>query len=298
MAIGLALTLAGSTDGALKINEVYYNISPQGGNQYVELHNPGPNTEHLDGKILTDEAGAGTEGVYKFPGTPGGNTLPVGPGTFVVIAVDAKNATAGADWECVADDFDGDNLSVPNLTSVSGFEDLSLYSNADGADNLILADGTDLIPPIAQNTVIDGVNFGVVHSELAPLSASSLESDPNVTSAITLSLNRCGDGNDTDSSSLNDFQSGFPTMGLPNDCSGFSFEAFTLIGGPPASSSISIQWSAVNGTAYQAQYTTDPITPVWLNVGGVVTGMGTSASTVDGSGSLAERRTYRVISGN
>src|SRR5438874_6831152 len=98
MALFLSLCSASSARAQLKINEVYYNVSPQGGGQFVELYNAGTSNAFLDGMILTDEAGSGIEGVFQFPGSPGETNHPVVPGQFVLIAVDATNATINADW--------------------------------------------------------------------------------------------------------------------------------------------------------------------------------------------------------
>lgn len=259
--VGLALFLP-AAEGRLVINEVFYNVSPQGGNQFVELYNAGTNTVYLDGVILTDEASDGTEGVFKFPGSPGGTTLPVAPGAYVVIAVDATNATAGADWECYAGLTDTDNPAVPNLVIVSGSADLGLFS---GGDNLILADGTDLTVPIDPLTVIDGMNFAGGGGELAPLGPSITDPNPFVYSPSGYSLGRCPDGADNNISSAAEFFPMPPTPGAPNIClqptlnissisitegnSGAVTALVPVILFPAGSQAATVQFFTSNGTA-------------------------------------------------
>ncbi len=210
-----ATGLSNAHAGRLVINEVFYNVSPQGGNQYVELYNAGTNTAYLDGKILTDNAGTGSEGVFKFPGTPGGTTLPVAPGAFVVIAVDATNATASANWECYAGITDTDNPSVPNLTLIAGSADLGFFT---GGDNLILADGTSTNLPINPATVIDGVNFAGGGGDWAPIGPSVAEINPNATAPAGFSIGRCPNGADNDISSFAEFFAMTLTPGASNNC--------------------------------------------------------------------------------
>jgi hypothetical protein len=208
--------------GRLVINEVYYHVSPQGGYQYVELYNAGTNIAYLDGKILTDEASTGNEGVFQFPGTPGGTTLPVAPGQFIVIAVDATNDTIAANWECYAGPTDTDNPTIPNLTLVSGSFDLGL---ATFGDNVILADGTDTIAPIASSTIIDAVNFAGGGGELADIGPGLPETDASISAPYGFSVGRCPDGADNNLSSTADFYAMVLTPGASNDC---SLPAFTI----------------------------------------------------------------------
>ncbi|HMP74712.1 MAG TPA: Calx-beta domain-containing protein [Kiritimatiellia bacterium] len=214
---GIALLAAGTRvfAGQLVINEVFYNVLPQGGNQYVELLNSGTNTAYLDGKILTDEGGSGIEGVFQFPGFPGGTTLPVAPGAFVLIAVDATNATAGADWECYAGPSDTDNPLVPNLSLVAGTADLGLFS---GGDNVLLADGTDTTAPIDPLTIIDAVNFTGGGGEWAHIGPGIPETNPNSTAPYGFAIGRCPDGVDNNDSSASDFIAMVPSPGAPNNC--------------------------------------------------------------------------------
>jgi hypothetical protein len=215
--IALALAAASPAFANLTINEVYYNVSPQAGNQYVELYNAGSTNCYLDGMVLTDEADTGSEGIFKFPGTVGGTTYPVAPGAFVVIAVDATNNTAGADWECFAGMFDTDNPSVPNLTLVSGSSDLSLFP---GGDNVILATGSSTTAPIDTASIVDGMNYAGGDGELAQLSPSATDPSPGPTATTGNALCRCADGTDSDTSSSADFVARAITRGTANACTG------------------------------------------------------------------------------
>jgi probable HAF family extracellular repeat protein len=215
------LVWAPSAGAQLKINEVYYNVSSQTNQeakQYIEIYNAGTATAFLDGLILTDEAADGIEGVFRFPGT--GSTFPVPAGEFVLIAADADssdpfppNLGALAAWECYAGTNDYDNPAVSNLTLVAGQLDLNLNP---GGDNVILATGADLVPPIDPSTIIDGMNFNWGGGELANLSTVYGDETPTASSAKGLSLQRCPDGNDSDSSSASDFTAASFTPGFSN----------------------------------------------------------------------------------
>ena len=253
----------------LKINEVYFHTEgPQAPNQYVELYNEGTNTVYLDGLILTDEAGTGIEGIFRFPGS--GTDYPVAPGEFVVIAADADSSDGIApdmgvlaDWECYAGAGDFDNPAVPNLILVSGQLDFSLYP---GGDNVILADGSDTSAPIDASTIIDGVNFAGGGGELAPLAPGAGDHDPSVSAPTGKSINRCPDGWDNDYSSSADFFSRDFTPGLTNDCdvqSVLSVDDATVVEGDSSSTSavfrlylsesatatVSVEYSTSPGTA-------------------------------------------------
>lgn len=209
--IAILASLGPFAQAGLKINEVFYNVSPQGGYQFVELFNSGTSNDYLDGKILTDEAGSGIEGVFAFPGTPGGTNYLVGPSAFVVIAVDAMNATSNVQWECYAGPGDVDNTNVPNLVLVDGADDLGLYS---AGDNIVFADGSDTTTPIDMASIIDGMNFAGGNGELAPLSSSQLEANGTEMTASGLSLNHCPPGRDNNVSSTADFVVRPPSMGV------------------------------------------------------------------------------------
>jgi len=266
----LAFTCTASAD--LQINEIYYNVVPQGGNQFVEIYNPGPGTEHLDGMVLTDEASVGLEGVYRWPGLPGETNFPVPAGSYVVVAVDATNATSTAAWECYAGGSDTDNPLVPNLLLVAGTQDLSLFLNE---DNVILADGTDITQPIDPLTVVDAVNYGSSHGELCSIGPGIPDLEPNIGAAVGLSLGRCPNGQDSNVSSASDFYP-FPIsrgtangncVGLPvlsvadagklEGNSGSSLLSFTVSLSPAAVSNVFVRVTtaditATNGSDYTA----------------------------------------------
>jgi hypothetical protein len=253
---------AGTGRAALVINEVYYNVFPQAGNQFVELYNAGATNCYLDGLVLTDEADTGVEGIFQFPGTPGGTTYPVAPGAFVTIALDATNATAGADWEFQAGLLDTDNPGVPNLTLVGGLTDFGLFVSG---DNVILADGSSTSSPIAQASILDGMNIAGGNGEVAPLSATAEDTAPTATSITNYSLCRCPDGQDLNVSSFSEFVSAPPTMGASNSCtfpylsvnspslvegnSGTSNLVFTVVLAPTSDVLVTVGFLTSNGTA-------------------------------------------------
>ena len=261
-AIVMVIATCSESDAGLVINEVRYNVTPQGGNQYVELYNNGATNEHLDGKILTDEAGSGSEGVFQFPGSPGGTNFPVAPGAFVLVAVDATGATTAADWECYAGATDTDNPAVSNLTLVTGLFDLGLYI---GGDNVLLADGTDTTPPIQASTVLDGVNLAGGNGQWTPLSPSATDADPTLATGTNSSACRCPDGLDNNVSSVADFSASTPTPGAPNSCtlptltilatsvlegnSGSVTASFTVALSATSAVAVTVQFAASNGTA-------------------------------------------------
>lgn len=394
-----------SARAQLKINEVYYNVSPQGGNQFVELLNTAATNVFLDGLLLTDEAGFGTEGVFQFPGSPGGTTLPVPPGGRVIVAVDAVGDTASADWECYAGGADADNPTISNLVKVAGFDDLGFSS---AGDNCLLATGTDITVPIDSTTVLDGMNIGDGGGEQAPVAAGQSDQAPVAVSALNQSLGRCLDGADSDFGSAQDFFAGSTSMGAANECndsqvsianaegpesnSGTNLMTFTVALNPASTNQVSVllftsdgtataevdyrtlagiplvfapgvtnltadvpvlgdtleegnetfrvylrhptngivigsgaqglildeesgigtftsaftrirgsflaittEWQAVSGRTYQVQVGTTLMTPIWTNMGGVVTSQSTAASAVDASAGTATQRFYRVL---
>ena len=207
------LAVVESAHAELKINEVAYNFPTLGGYQYVELINSGATNDYLDGKIITDEGGSGVEGVYQFPGTVGGTNYPVLPGALVTIAVDAKLNTSNANWECYAGGTDDDNPGVPNLTLVSGVNDLGLSLSGDG---VMIATGTSTSAPIDTATVIDGMNYLGGDGELVPLSSTATDHNPDNSTPSATSLGRCyGDG---DYASAVDFFAQPLTFGATNIC--------------------------------------------------------------------------------
>ena len=263
--LSTALSVGVPAYGQLKINEMYYDVSPQGGNQFVELYNAAGTNVFLDGMILTDEAGSGNEGVYKFPGSPGQTNFPVAPGAFIFIAVDATGATLNANWECYAGGSDMDNPSVSNLTLISGTNDFSLSG---AGDNVILASGTDTVAPISSSTIVDGMNYLGGSGELAPLSSAvTNDTDPNPIAASGNSLGRCPDGSDTDISSANDFDERVITPGLPNGCvgPGIRISDVTVIegaSGTTVNASFAINLTGTNDSIVTVNYLTSNATAI------------------------------------
>lgn len=263
------LLSASAAHAQLKISEVYYNVNgPTQENQYVELYNPGPSTAHLDGLVLTDEAGSGIEGVFRFPGA--GTDYPVAPGGHVLVAVDADNSDgfppdmSAANWECYAGGADFDNPLVPNLTLVGGNLDLML---APWGDNVILATGADTNAPIDTTTIVDGMNFANGGGELAMLSASASDSDPSPVASVGEALCRCPDAADSDTSSAADFTSQSISPGAWNGCgtgipsvvisdrtvlegrAGTTQALFAVALSQPATNTVSVTYATANGTA-------------------------------------------------
>jgi uncharacterized repeat protein (TIGR01451 family) len=160
------------TPGTPVISEVYYQtVGPADDNQFVELYNPHDETVYLDGLVLVHD-----EDVYQFPGRLGGRQYPLHAGSHTVIANDAVDdrrdvELAGATWEVWGQGDDSDNPDVPNVTLVVGQSpdlNLEVYER----DGIMIASGPDLRPPIAADTVIDGVNWDV-NQELAEVLADT-----------------------------------------------------------------------------------------------------------------------------
>jgi hypothetical protein len=211
------------------LNEVYYYVPGfDVHNEYIELVNAGGTVAHLDGAVITDEGEDGMpEGVFRFPGRPGGYTLPIQPGEIVLIAVDAvpgeiEPDLSNADWEFFHPGDDNDNPNVPNIRLVSGADaDVAL---ANAGDGLILATGVDSTAAIDCETVVDGVNWGAV-ADPVPISWTRCvdpESAPLVPQGN--SMGRCPTGIDHDGSSALDWFMMIPSpdeeniASYPSDC--------------------------------------------------------------------------------
>jgi len=252
----------------LKINEVYYHVNgPEEANQFIEIYNPGPSNAYLDGLIISDEAGSGSEGIFQFPGS--GTDYPLPAGSYVIIAADADGGDgyppdlSTADWECYAGAADYDNPAVPNLVLVGGSHDLSLYA---GGDNAILADGSDTTAPIDAATIIDAVNFEGGGGELAPLAPGAPDHDPSLSVIVGYSIGRCPNGSDSDYSSAADFTALQITPGLTNDCdsqpsltvwdtsvtegdSGFVTATFSITLCRASAQTVTVTYATADGTA-------------------------------------------------
>lgn len=163
---------AQSTQSGLVINEIY---AGSGGllttDQFIELYNNGNKTEYLDGMLLvrfgsggklSSGALTGIGEAWKFPGKPGGTTLRVLPGEFIVVAQTAWKGLTGLDLSTANFEtysgLDVDN-SAPNLTRIDGGSgDLNLSSSTDA---VALASGIDSVTKdgIAVQTIVDAVQY-------------------------------------------------------------------------------------------------------------------------------------------
>jgi hypothetical protein len=211
------------------INEVHYYMPGfDAHNEYIELTNTAGTVAFLDGAVITDEGEDGMpEAVFRFPGSHGGLELPIWPGEFVLIAVDAVAGEiwpdlSTADWEFVHPSDDNDNPDVPNLIHCSGSDCEIALANA--GDGVLLATGVDTTAAIDCNTVVDGVNWGDVNDPV-PISwydCSDPEPAPGVPQGN--SLGRCSPGIDHNTCSADDWFMSVPTPdgtnypSYPSDC--------------------------------------------------------------------------------
>lgn len=203
------------------LNEIYYYVPGfDAHNEYIELVNAGGTVAFLDGAVVTDEGEDGMpEGVFRFPGTHGGQAIPLQPGEYMLIAVDAipgeiEPDLSNADFEFWHPGDDNDNPDVPNLVLVSGADaDMAL---ANAGDGLLLATGTDTTAAIDCSTVVDGVNWDDVSDpvpidRLVCIDPEAAEGTPQGNS-----LARCLTGVDDNTSSADDWFMSIPTPGEPN----------------------------------------------------------------------------------
>jgi hypothetical protein len=211
------------------LNEIYYYVPGFDiHNEYIELVNAGGTVAYLDGAVITDEGDDWMpEGVFRFPGRPGGYTIPIQPGEIVLIAVDAvpgeiEPDLSTADWEFWHPGDDNDNPNVPNIRLVSGADaDVALANVGDG---LVLATGVDSTAAIDCRTVVDGVNWGAV-GDPVPISWT-LCVDPEYAALVPQgnSLGRCPVGIDHNVSSERDWFMMIPSpdeeniASFPSDC--------------------------------------------------------------------------------
>lgn len=204
----------------IKINEVHYDPlgAPAPANEFVELYNAGPDTLYLDGAVITDEGNSGTnEATFRFPGTPGGTSIPLAPSGFMLLVPDAT----GTPYPAVAFEFyagagDTDDPGVPNITKTSGLaNNLSL---ANGGDGLTLSTGASTGNVIPCGEVVDGMSWETGGGDTTAQS-NSVCADPAPHPGVgagALSLQRKPDGADTDNSAA-DF---FPDLMSPGTCNG------------------------------------------------------------------------------
>ncbi len=212
---------------SLKINEVSYDptANPETPSEYVELYNAGSTTVYLDGAVITDEGNRGTnESTFQFPGMPGGTTIPLAPHAFMLLVGDATGSpfAALADFEFYAGGSDTDDPAVPNLIRTAGLAN-NLYLGNDG-DGLSISVGISNGSIIPCTEVVDGVSWESGGAPDSTATSSSVCADPaphpgyaNGGSTGLMTLQRCPDGADTDSSAV-DFVLTNQTPRAPNLC--------------------------------------------------------------------------------
>ena len=185
----------------VKINELRIDATEINENlgEYVELYNAGSTTVYLDGAILSEEAGTGTEGVWKFPGTVGGTTIPMAPGQFILIVPVATGHTyAGlADFEARGNQVD--DPSVPDLTNING-TGTTVMALANSGDDIHLYTGTSPGPlGIPCGECVDGLSWGT-GGDFGPISSTVCTDPLPATIGGTndgKTIGRCADGNDS-----------------------------------------------------------------------------------------------------
>ena len=231
------------------INEIY-SAGPVNSiffffDQYIELYNASDSVRYLDGMMImrvsgnSEGKGSGADegddndldGVvyaYRFPGIPGGQTIPIAPKQFMVLASDAvdhRTMVAGsvdlsrAGWE-FHNPFqpeDIDNPSVPNLLNmradnktdflISLTNDIIMLSS--GADS-VWTDGIDV------GTVVDAVEY---QSSPPPTNLKTLDARVDRGYALTpprysgRSIQRREPGSDSNDSTIDFEITSTPTPG-------------------------------------------------------------------------------------
>ena len=219
----------------VKINEVSYdpNEVVNGSEEpyeYIELYNAGSTTAYLDGAAISDEGGNGTsEATFVFPGGHGGTSIPLAPGAFLLLVVDATGSPWGggsggnglARFEFYAGGTDSDEPTTPNLIKTAGMGlDLSFANAGDGV-TLSTGVSTGSVIPCAE--IVDGVSWETGGTgDTTPLS-NTVCTDPsphpgytNGGASLNQTLQRNNDGIDTNTSSSADFQAAVRSPGAPN----------------------------------------------------------------------------------
>lgn len=210
----------------VRINEVSYDPaeSPEEPFEFIELYNAGGTTVFLDGAALSDEGAAGgtNEGTFVFPGTPGGTTIPLAAGAYLVIVNDATGSTLSPNWEIFTGGSDPDDAGVPNLIRVAGTgADLQLGNTGDG---ITLSTGVNTAGSVIPcGEVVDGMSYETGGTGDVTAMSSTVCSDPAphpgyvTTTGDVLTLQRCPNGVDTNNSAA-DFSILNRTPGGPNGC--------------------------------------------------------------------------------
>ncbi len=235
----LAVLAVGSVYGqsgkGLVINEIYIgSAAPVGAasnDEFIEIYNPQTVTLYLDANMIV-RFGTGGKVVgaaltqvaeaWRFPGRPGGKTLPVAPGAFVVIAGTAKAYSGGLDLSAAQFETytatSGKDLDNPNSINLhklsSGPANLTDFQLSPTTDAVVLTNGTDSVisDGITIASVIDGVNYNVawVAGTLPASIDAGYTGGPNLKYGYALERNKVGV---TTLNSSNDFGLQFPTPG-------------------------------------------------------------------------------------
>jgi uncharacterized repeat protein (TIGR01451 family) len=241
--------LDGDPTSPLQISEVYYN--PLGdtalaelSNEFIELYNPAQYLAYLDGTVLGDSPDGDTqnevrEANFQFPGTPGTGTVhSVGPGQYVVVAVDARPYSEEqgfpdhhwADWE-LWQNLTGEpnNLDVDDLPRVygrtTGISTDVQFALGNPGDGVFLADGSIATSEPLSYTIVDGMNYGnwglSDGLDITPADTSIPDGDPlpppasGPTAAEGSSLQRDYTAANPDiNTSSDDFAADWPTPGF------------------------------------------------------------------------------------
>lgn len=242
------------TGDLVKINEISYDPNEVVNNneepfEYIELYNAGTTTAYLDGAAVSDEGGSGTtEATFVFPGVRGGTTIPLAPGAFMLLVVDATGSPWGggagnslARYEFFAGGTDTDDPTIPNLTKTAG-QGLDL-SFANAGDGVTLSNGVSNGSVIPCAEIVDGASWetGGSAGDVTPLSntvCTDASPNPGYTNggpSLNQTLQRGSDGLDTNASSAADFHPALRSPGAPNtrtNLVGIYADSTASIGGP------------------------------------------------------------------
>lgn len=222
LALALPCRSLQTTDRVV-ISEVHYDPggTPESIYEFVELYNAGTVVAYLDGAVITDEGNSGSnEATFQFPGTPiAGTSIALAPGARLLLVADATGSPyPGIDFEFYAGNGDSDHPSVPNLVKTSGLAmNLQLANAGDGLTLSIGLSNGNVIPCAE---VVDGVSWESGGAGDVTSMGSGVCADPAPHPGVEnslLSLQRCQDGNDTDSSAT-DFGVAPRTPRAPNNC--------------------------------------------------------------------------------
>jgi hypothetical protein len=235
--IGLPAFALNLTD-QVKINEVSYDPSEavpattdENPWEYIELYNAGTTVVYLDGAVISDEGSQGTaEATFKFPGTPGGTTIPLASHAYMLLLVDVIGSDlvtispfkALASFEFYAGGTDTDDPTVPNLVKTAGTGTDLLLANA--GDGVVLGTGASTGSVIPCAEVVDGASWENGGTGDTNAMSSTVCADPAANPGYTnggpttiQTIQRCPDGADTDNSAA-DFSVADRTPKAANGC--------------------------------------------------------------------------------